>query len=155
MATYYNLEDIERDIEYHPDTLFNKNEVIPNNCYVNITVENVARPDGWSTTNITHTRPQLDNIPQGILSGMMTNDQSNVVSNALNNAINRVSDRQQFRHNHQSNQRPSISADNSPIQQPQAQLNENIPQIIPIISVSQNPLNIKKPVCPDEFVDEM
>ena len=75
------LEDIERYIEYHPDTVFNKNEVIPNNCYANITVENVARPDAWSTTNITHDRPQLDNIPQSILNGMMTNDQSNVVSN--------------------------------------------------------------------------
>ena len=46
------LKDIERYIEYNPGTLFNKNEVIPNNCYVNITVENVSRPDGWSSHTI-------------------------------------------------------------------------------------------------------
>ena len=126
--------------------------MIPNNCYVNITVENVSRPDGWSSHAIADTRPQLDNIPQGMLNGLMTNDQSNAVSNALNNAIGHMSDRQQFRKNQNNHQQPSKSADNSPIIQ--AQQPPNIPQIIPVISVSQLPINQKRPFCPDEKVIE-
>ena len=91
------LEDIEKYIGHNPTALINQNEVIPNNSYVNITVENVARQDGWVTHEIGNVRPQLDHIPQGILNGMMTNDQSVAVSNAINNAKEHVSDRQQFR----------------------------------------------------------
>ena len=40
------LEDIERYIDRNPATLFGKNDVIPNNCYVNITKDNVARENG-------------------------------------------------------------------------------------------------------------
>ena len=147
-----------------PNTRFNKNEVIPNNCYVNITVENVSRPDGWSSHQIANVRPQLDEIPQGILNGMMSNDQSESVSNAINNAINHVSDRQQFRQNLDNHQHPaqqSRSANNSPIIQPQQQQQQlsqrrvpQLPQIIPVLSVSQLPINNKKPVNPDEKIEE-
>ena len=50
-------------------------------------------------------------------------------------------------------QQPSRSADNSPIIQPQ-QPQQHQPQIIPIISVSQLPINQSKPVSPDAFVNE-
>ena len=145
------LEDIERYIQQNPNTRFNKNEVIPNNCYVNITVENVARPNGWLSRQITSNRPQLDDIPQGILNGLMTNDQSESVTNAINNAINHTSDRQQFRKKNDKHHQPSRSVDNSPNLQPQPQQQV---QIIPIISVSQLPINQKQPVSPDAHVEE-
>ena len=160
------LEDIERYVNQLPNTLIDKNEVIPNNCYVNITVEDVTRPNGWTTHEVVNSRPQLDNIPQGILNGLMTNEQSAAVSNAINNAMNHTSDRQQFRQNesnqqqqHQQHQQqqqqqqpqlqqqqqqglkqqqPSKSADNSPVLQPLQ------PQNIPIISVSQIQINNKR-----------
>ena len=146
------LQDIERYIQQLPNTLIDKTDVIPNNCYVNITVENIARPDGWSTYEIVNTRPQLDAIPQGNLNGMMTNDQSQAVSNALNSAMNHVSDRQQFRAHFKDNTIPSKSANNSPNIQPQQ---PQQPHIIPLISVSQIQVNKQDHTEPDGFIDEM
>ena len=146
------LEDIARYVKQLPNTLFDKIDVIPNNCYVNITIDNIARPDGWSTHDIALSQPQLENMQQGNLNGMMTSDQSNAVSNAINNAINHVSARQHFR------SQISKSADNSPSLQPQGKppaINEDKPlEIIPVISVSQLPINQTDDVGPDDYVDE-
>ena len=142
------LSDIKKYIEHVPTALIHKDHINNTQNYVTITTTSCALMNNWKSYAVNQ-RPNLDIIPISNINGQLTEQEASIVNNAMDNAINHISDRQQFRANGNSR-----SANNSPIIQPQ-QPNENGNniQIIPLLNVSQLPINKPKPVEAYNHVD--
>ena len=141
------LSDIKQYLKHQPIVLLDKNRLEFCNNLVTITTTNCALKHNWKSY-VVNTLPNLNDIPNPNVNGIMTKEQEEMVTNAMNNAKNRRSDKQLFRDNNNLNknkqqQQQSLSANNSPILQSQG-ISSDID--IPLISVSQLPLNQPQPV---------
>ena len=153
-----NLADIVRYVDQIPNALIHKDEIENSENYVTITPTNCAIKADWKSS-VVNQAPDLDIIQVSNINGQMTEEQAEMVDAAMNNANNHVSDRQQFRKNGNKDKNgknknsKSRSQNNSPILQPQQLQQQDGIQIIPLLNVSQLPINQPKPVEADKFVD--